>query len=474
MRLLSVGIAVLLSANVAQANAYFDEQDKQLQRYLEDLKSRCKANFSAKIDRASFEKVVASEEKRRAENLYAHCNVPIRAITQWCANGMGDSIGKEIKSYTCRYAEGPSQASLEGSDLVVTTSWSKDGSAWSKAAQVQTGRLLRKGAFSAGQALVIRENEDRLKDLLLDLPRNCKGYELDWKVDWKSFLPLIDARLGQDPSHAIWQECYEPLRALTQRCDKGQGELVKAQVRSYVCQYDANAETELSLKEGAYVLTTNMQKEKRQWYADRLGDQLIDGAFVDGQALSVRQTDFMKEQDQDFKRVFADEFEYKCGAPLTWSIAWASFVNEVDKRLAKEETTSIYDACGVPINRLMDVCATDSKVAAKVKKKIKRFSCTFGGKRKRKLSLKKKTLVYRVDFGAKDAYGFVDRFLVKKRILKKRPPPKKLSADELAKIRRILGSGVSPVQRCKRACSKQCRGASNRSKCKSRCRARCG
>ena len=105
-----------------------------------------------------------------------------------------------------------------------------------------------------------------------------------------------------------------------------------------------------------------------------------------------------------------------------------------------------------------------------MKKKVKRFTCTLGGPGKRALKLAGGTLSYDVDFSATKPFLFVDKFLVKKRIIKKRPKPRQMSPRE---ARALLRERINPKQACRRQCDKQCRHAHNRSRCKSRCRGRC-
>ena len=83
------------------------------------------------------------------------------------------------------------------------------------------------------------------------------------------------------------------------------------------------------------------------------------------------------------------------------------------------------------------------------------------------MALKKGKLQYNVDFTAVDSYGDFDKFLVKNKIVQKRPPPKKLSPKDLASIRRILGSQANS-QQCYKACARR-KGARAKQQCRKGC-----
>jgi len=237
------------------------------------------------------------------------------------------------------------------------------------------------------------------------------------------------------------------------------------QVESFVCRFDAKADANtnanVSLKNKVLSVRSNFNPKTslQEWANNLVGDTLRDGDF------SVRQAAFMRAEEASLQRLYSSHADNKCGSKIGWSIDWKSFIGEVDKRLSKQEKTSIFASCGIPLNRLGDICSSDRK--NKVKAKIKNYTCSFGGAKKQKLALKKGNLAFHVDFSAEDSYGSFDAFLVKNKVVKKRPKPKKLSPKDLASIRRIMGEGVD-TQRCYRACDRV-RGARAKRECRSRC-----
>jgi hypothetical protein len=66
----------------------------------------------------------------------------------------------------------------------------------------------------------------------------------------------------------------------------------------------------------------------------------------------------------------------ECGTKIAASINWKSVTNDHMKEY------SIYSYCGYPLESIESLCRDDKKIAAKVKKEIKRLSCNFGEKMK--------------------------------------------------------------------------------------------
>ncbi len=456
------------------AASIIKEQNEKLQQYggLGDVEMYCKHKPKASIDIKSFSKALGMKKhKGSASDLYSHCATPLKTIRDWCAEGYDKPVKEQISSYVCRYDDGPSKMTLRKGVLTMTTSWTAEtahyDSRWRKSA---IGAVLRKGSFSLSQAALIHDDNERLKSMLLDMKRGCDGHKVKWKVDWKSFKQEIDKRVTHNglpathPSNnllGIWRQCLSPLTALEQLCSNGQTKLMRDQVSSFVCRFDKNAGSKMVLKDKVLTLTSDFKMDTgpTEW-----GDILVGATLRDGE-FSVRQAAFIRGEDADFKRLYSAKANDRCNTKIAWSIDWKSLEGEMDKRISKKDKTSIYSACGVPLDRLADVCGSDRK--NKVKKKIKAYTCVFGGDKKQKLTLSRGTLQYHVDFGAKDSYGAVDTFLVKTRIVKKKPKPKKLSPKDLAKIRRILGEGAN-TQRCYRACDRV-RGARAKQQCRNKC-----
>jgi len=340
--------------------------------------------------------------------------------------------------------------------LTMTTNWEREPNDWSK---ISVGNVLTDGGFNLSEAALIRNDMGRIKDSNLDMKRSCKG-EVKWKVDWKSFKGELDKRTGSNNLPSIWQNCYRPLEALEGLCTAGKAKLMKEQVSSFVCRFDKNSDPMMTLNGKELTLVSNFKKKAGLEGASILiGDLLRDGNF------SVRQAAFIKEEEANLQRLYSNAANDKCHSKIAWSIDWKSLTGEMNKRLSKEDKTLLYASCGVPLNRLADICGSDRK--NKVKAKIKSYACVFGGPKKGKLSLKRGKLQYNVDFTAEDSYGTFDKFLVKNKVVKKRPPPKKLSPKDLASIRRILGEGAN-TQQCYKKCARR-KGARARQQCRNSC-----
>lgn len=466
MKLSTLFLALIFGLGLVSAPAYADssetikEQTTKLKDYggVGDLESYCKSKIKVSIDEKSFSKAIAlPENKDKIENLYRQCSKPIRAVKEWCAKGYKKNVQEQITSYVCRYDAGKPKMGLKKGVLTMTTDWKVEPNDWSLNA---VGGVLKDGDFNVIQAALIKNDMGRIKDAMADMKRRC-GHDVKWKVDWKSFSAEIDKRTGSNNLPAIWQQCSAPLMGLEAMCTNGQSDLMKSQVDSFECRFDKKTEADMVLKGKKLVLTSNFDtKGLKEWGKMLVWDTLRDGEF------SVNEAAFIRDEEEHLQRLYSTLVDGKCKTKIKWAIDWKSFKGEMDKRLATGEKTSIYSACGVPLNRLADVCGSDSK--NKVKKKISSYKCAYGGPKKQKLSLKKGKFEYRVDFAADDAYGAVDKFLVKKKVIKKKPAPKKLSPKELSQIRRILGEGAN-TQQCYKGCARRCTTQSCKNTCRSGC-----
>jgi hypothetical protein len=139
---------------------------------------------------------------------------------------------------------------------------------------------------------------------------------------------------------------------------------------------------------------------------------VIGGAAI--AELSERQKEFAKAQDEYFKRE-VDSADAKCETKLDAKIDWESFKGEVDRRLdGKEGSHSFYGYCAEPVGTLYSMCGGSERSKAAIKKKIKSYTCKFGGKGKRKAVLKGGALTYWVDWDAANNGDFMKAFLGKK------------------------------------------------------------
>jgi hypothetical protein len=127
---------------------------------------------------------------------------------------------------------------------------------------------------------------------------------------------------------------------------------------------------------------------------------------------SLRQKKYMKAQDEAFQKDVASA-NTKCGMKLKANIDWASFAGEVDKQLDGKLNYSFSGYCAEPVNTMFSMCDdADSKSA--IAKKIKSYTCKFGGKGKRKIDLKGSGLTFWVDWEAANNGDFCKDFLGKK------------------------------------------------------------
>jgi hypothetical protein len=133
-------------------------------------------------------------------------------------------------------------------------------------------------------------------------------------------------------------------------------------------------------------------------------------AFAD---MSLRQKEFAKKQDEYFKKE-VDLANEKCGIKLNAKIDWESFKGEVDKQLDGKDgyNYSFSGYCDAPVGSMFGICDSEDGKAA-IKKRIKSYTCKYGGEGKRKIELKGANLTMWVDWKASNYDDYVKEYLGK-------------------------------------------------------------
>jgi hypothetical protein len=122
--------------------------------------------------------------------------------------------------------------------------------------------------------------------------------------------------------------------------------------------------------------------------------------------LSPRQREFADREDGYFNQELATTNE-KCGTKITAKIDWESFKEEIDKSLDGQHGTkyNFNSYCGKPLGEIWTLCEQDEKTKASIKKRIKSYTCKYGGKDRRKIALKGTSLTMWVDW---EGYNYSD------------------------------------------------------------------
>jgi hypothetical protein len=133
-------------------------------------------------------------------------------------------------------------------------------------------------------------------------------------------------------------------------------------------------------------------------------------AFAD---MTLRQKEFAKKQDESFKKE-VDLANEKCGTKIEGKIDWESFKGEIDKSLdgKHERSYSFSSYCDAPVGAMFSMCDSEDAKAA-IKKRIKSYTCKFGGKDKRKIELKGSSLTMWVDWEAANYDDYAKEYLGK-------------------------------------------------------------
>jgi len=313
-------------------------------------------------------------------------------------------------------------------------------------------------------------DQDRKFDLMYagNTNRYCET-KIKASIDWGSFASEVRKIAKKKKVPSIFNKCGDALDHLKTLCQAdGYKDNVQAQVTSYRCRYDDKTNPSVVLKGKKMIFTINWTAEGLHRLARKATEeQLRDGEY------NLRQAKLIRSENGYFRKLTVTPTNKKCETKISAEIDWPSFAAEVDKRLDKNREVSIQSACSLPLQRLGAICDWDKKKP--VQKKVTSYKCVFGGKKKRSIKLKKGALEYRVDFSARKNVGLVDKFLIKKRIAKKRPPVPKDADKTLRDTLREDEKNRTPAQKCQRGCSKKCSSVRARAKnaCRKRCRKKC-
>lgn len=150
-----------------------------------------------------------------------------------------------------------------------------------------------------------------------------------------------------------------------------------------------------------------MKRSRKSRVAVLAGAAVLVCAGVAFAGMSLRQKEYAQSEEKDFNEHLAQANE-ACGSKITAKIDWESFKGEIDKVLdGHEDKKKInFGLCAEPIKQIRWMCERPEAKGA-VQKRIKSYSCKFGGKGKRKIGLKGSHLSLSVDWdiGLYDDYA---------------------------------------------------------------------
>jgi len=156
---------------------------------------------------------------------------------------------------------------------------------------------------------------------------------------------------------------------------------------------------------------------KRSWLprlAVAAGALVFFSAGVAMADMTLRQREFAKGQDDYFKREI-DSANDRCSTKFAAKIDWNSFKGEIDKHLDGKHASSysFYGFCAEPLGTMAGMCGDSEDSKSSVKKRIKSYTCKFGGKGKRKIELKGSSLTMWVDWEAANYGDYIKGYLGK-------------------------------------------------------------
>ena len=127
---------------------------------------------------------------------------------------------------------------------------------------------------------------------------------------------------------------------------------------------------------------------------------------------TVAQKKLMKSVEAQFFRSVANADRW-CKTKIRGAIDWPSWIDEVDKQIETGRGPSINGYCSEPMSIAANMCKSDEFAAEAVQKKLKAYTCKFGGEGKRALSLAGGHLVMWVDWKGKNNWDYIKKWLGK-------------------------------------------------------------
>lgn len=139
---------------------------------------------------------------------------------------------------------------------------------------------------------------------------------------------------------------------------------------------------------------------------------LIAGTVGAAAAFNLGQKKRIKEQEHYFNKNVVDANK-QCNSNFAARIDWKSFEAELDKHIDGKIQHSFHSRCSTAVNALYSICQGDADAKPVVAAGVKKYTCKFGGPKKRKMTLSKGSLTMWIDWESKNDRDYALKFLRK-------------------------------------------------------------
>ncbi|MEM6532708.1 MAG: hypothetical protein AAF654_08785 [Myxococcota bacterium] len=320
-----------------------------------------------------------------------------------------------------------------------------------------TASIAEASDWSDGASELIADQERRFETGLKTFAHYC-GFSPEWSINWTSATANVENAAKEGSTAGFSTQCLQPLGELQKICGDGGAPRVADQITSYRCEFSA--------KKGAPELGVS---EKTLQFSAAPGDDTAD--FVERESGELIRIDIYSwtenryiEHENKLVEMNDGATEVACGLRVPTTVDWKSFVPILPSLMP--DKYGVADICDDMSQRIAYACR-EGRTAQVKKARMKSITCRYQPKAKSKLTMKGGKVTLATSFDT-DSYAPVDGFLVKKKILKKRPPMRKFSREEVARLLR-----VDPKTRCRQRCQNTCRQVGSINKCRQACVNKC-
>lgn len=187
---------------------------------------------------------------------YHFCKGPLTSLRKIC--GPHKPLVQPLKQVKC--AIGPErQYTLADGVLSITAPADDEGLA--NFIEIRTGELIQDDEGFNHRELLFIDHEEKQMDYDRNAFKDKCGYEIDAKIDWKSFQPYLKPMIDST-TYALASECDAPVALLANACkEENKSKVIKSKVKSYVCAFHSKNKSVSTLKKKVFTFKTNLQEE---------------------------------------------------------------------------------------------------------------------------------------------------------------------------------------------------------------------
>lgn len=237
--------------------------------------------------------------------------------------------------------------------------------------------------------------------------RYCKT-KIPTRINWRSFHSQIRLNFARKIFKSPYSYCNAPFGTLYGMCQEGAQSAIKRQIRSYTCHFGGRGGTKVRLTNGHLEFWVDWKKTNvHKFLRKRLGDLLsaspaggrargVTARSPHGRGFTVRESLFIKKEMRYYKRGSIRSFRRYCKMNIPTPIDWRSFRSQIRLVFARKLHRAPYSYCQKTFDTLRYYCRKG--YSARIRRKVKRYVCKFGGRGRSRVTLRRGTLTFYVDW----------------------------------------------------------------------------